>query len=453
MRKGLFYGIMSILVLASIAMLVMIFWEPIVDFLPIDQSGWTQNEAGAFFYLDEDGDPITGWQEVDGNRYYFAPNGAMCTGWQKIQQQRHYLGTDGVPQGGWQDIGGKRFFLEEDGAVVTGWVESEQGPVFLDENGNPYAGWLDSEDGRIFLDNQGLKCTGWLTTKEGSFYLDADGLITTGWQEIDGSRYYFGGNGAMTTGWLDTADGLYYLNENGTVHTGWLVQDDQRYYLGQDGRIFSGWLDDGGKRYYIREDGTMAQGKVVIDGENHYFTSTGAEILLVNRWNVLPEDYTVEMVEFRNGHQLTPECHEALMEMLDACEDAGNLTSLNLTYRSYSRQRELFQKKVKQEGSEEAAAKTVAAPGTSEHQTGLAVDILDGHYKKLNEKQEDTDAQKWLREHCWEYGFIPRYPSDKSDITGNGYEPWHYRYVGVELAMELRDLNLCLEEYLDMLTK
>ena len=91
----------------------------------------------------------------------------------------------------------------------------------------------------------------------------------------------------------------------------------------------------------------------------------------------------------------------------------------------------------------------VARPGTSEHQTGLAVDIVDQNYQLLDEKQENTPVQQWLMAHCTEYGFILRYPTGKSKITGIGYEPWHYRYVGSDAAREITDQGLCLEEYLD----
>jgi D-alanyl-D-alanine carboxypeptidase len=72
-------------------------------------------------------------------------------------------------------------------------------------------------------------------------------------------------------------------------------------------------------------------------------------------------------------------------------------------------------------------------------------------YQVLDEKQENTAEQKWFMEHCWEYGFILRYPKDKMEITGIGYEPWHYRYVGREAAAEMKELGLCLEEYIQML--
>jgi D-alanyl-D-alanine carboxypeptidase len=97
------------------------------------------------------------------------------------------------------------------------------------------------------------------------------------------------------------------------------------------------------------------------------------------------------------------------------------------------------------------AGRWVAVPGTSEHETGLALDIMSYSYQVLDEKQENTAEQKWFMEHCWEYGFILRYPKDKTEITGIGYEPWHYRYVGREAAAEMKELGLCLEEYIQTL--
>ena len=83
-----------------------------------------------------------------------------------------------------------------------------------------------------------------------------------------------------------------------------------------------------------------------------------------------------------------------------------------------------------------------------EHQLGLAVDITDSSIQPLNAEQEKAGTYKWLKEHCWEYGFIVRYPNGTTDITGVGYEPWHFRYVGVEVAMEMKQLGITLEEYL-----
>ena len=98
------------------------------------------------------------------------------------------------------------------------------------------------------------------------------------------------------------------------------------------------------------------------------------------------------------------------------------------------------------------AGKWVAVPGTSEHQTGLALDIISSSYQVLDRDQENTAEQRWLMENSYKYGFILRYPSDKSEITGINYEPWHYRYVGKEAAKEIYEKGLCLEEYLEYLS-
>ena len=156
-------------------------------------------------------------------------------------------------------------------------------------------------------------------------------------------------------------------------------------------------------------------------------------LLLVNAWNLLPESYTVELVRLKNGLQPI------------VCS----------AYRTQATQTRLYNNKVSRlravgYSAEEArveAARWVAPPGTSEHQTGLALDLVSLDYQLLDEKQEQTPEQQWLMAHSWEYGFVLRYPSDKSEITGIGYEPWHYRYVGKEAAKAMHESGQCLEEY------
>ena len=94
------------------------------------------------------------------------------------------------------------------------------------------------------------------------------------------------------------------------------------------------------------------------------------------------------------------------------------------------------------------AGTVVAYPGTSEHNLGLAADIVAKDYQLLDDKQADTPEAKWLKENCWRYGFILRYPTDKTGETGIIFEPWHYRYVGKEAAREIMEQGICLEEYL-----
>lgn len=177
---------------------------------------------------------------------------------------------------------------------------------------------------------------------------------------------------------------------------------------------------------------------------------------LVNSWNLLPKDYTISLTQLKNGLSVDSRCYPALQEMMDACRADGLSPVICSAYRSWEKQQSLFQNKVSRllaQGYSEAeaaveAGKVVAVPGTSEHQLGLAVDIVDVNHQLLDKSQENTVVQKWLMEHSWEYGFILRYPNDKSSITGIIYEPWHYRYVGLEAAKEIHERGICLEEYL-----
>jgi len=180
-------------------------------------------------------------------------------------------------------------------------------------------------------------------------------------------------------------------------------------------------------------------------------------LLLVNPWNPLPEDFSVTLKELPDGHSVDERCYQDLQDMLDACEAEGLSPLICSSYRSQAKQKALYLNKVERlvyqgqsrEEAEVEAAKVVAVPGTSEHQLGLAVDIVDVNNQLLDSSQEHTEVQQWLIAHSWEYGFILRYPNDKSEITGIIYEPWHYRYVGKDAAKEIYDAGVCLEEYLD----
>ncbi len=132
--------------------------------------------------------------------------------------------------------------------------------------------------------------------------------------------------------------------------------------------------------------------------------------------------------------------------------EAGNKVFLSSGYRSYNTQVGLFNRKLGQGYSEEEAAKIVARPGTSEHQTGLCCDITDRPYDFKTTDLENTELYKWMSAHCHEYGFIVRFPKEKEDITKIMYEPWHFRYVGVEAATYMVENNLCYEEFYDLYT-
>lgn len=178
-------------------------------------------------------------------------------------------------------------------------------------------------------------------------------------------------------------------------------------------------------------------------------------LTVVNPWNPLPEDWVCDLVTLSDGRRVDSRCYEAFEEMMAACRDAGYAPFLCSAYRTQETQQSLYDNKVQRlmnsgMGEEEAkveAAKAVAIPGTSEHQLGLAVDIVDANMQDLTDEQEKTETQKWLMANSWRYGFIHRYPNDKTDITGIIYEPWHYRYVGKAAAQDIFNRDITLEEY------
>lgn len=184
---------------------------------------------------------------------------------------------------------------------------------------------------------------------------------------------------------------------------------------------------------------------------------TECSLRLVSAAHPLPEDFTApELTQLRNRQAIDKRAYPALQQMMDDARAAGLQPLICSSYRTRATQKRLFQNKAdtltkqgySREEAEARAAEWVARPGTSEHEVGLAVDIVDTNYQILDKQQEQTPVQQWLMAHCADYGFILRYPPDKCDLTGIGYEPWHYRYVGKEAAKEIMEQGICLEEYL-----
>lgn len=440
--------------------LALFLWEPVLDALPIDQSHWVGVD-GSLYHVGEKGDRDMGWYEEGGNRYYLDParSGAMVTGWTQIDGKAYHFSDAGLLLTGWLETGDGRQYLGTDGIMVTGWQDIDGARYFFDEAGFAHTGWYEEGGEAYYLDENGVMATGWIDLDDGRHYLTESGAAAEGWQFLNGVRCYLDNRGTVLTGWQDIGSSRYYFNDQGMVHTGWLELDGEHYYLDETGIMVTGWLEVDGTSYYLLEDGTAARGRQEIDGQTHYFTSTGANILLVNRWNPLPEDHTVETVSV-GGVNVAPECAEALEKMLADCQAAGHGYRITSGYRTISRQKTLLQNKIDQIKADGYDADTayakaiqiVAIPGTSEHHLGLAVDIVDSSYVLMNRNQAETDTQKWLMEHCWDYGFILRYPDGTTEATGIIYEPWHYRYVGLELAQEMKEFGGCLEDYLDMLT-
>ncbi len=180
---------------------------------------------------------------------------------------------------------------------------------------------------------------------------------------------------------------------------------------------------------------------------------------LVNNINILSQSFAPDVTEFISGQYFDSRAIDALNALLDGAKKNGFNTYVSTAYRPFSTQAYLFYGKASQIAwggeveyaeAEILARDLVAYPGTSEHQLGLAVDIVDSSNTLLvAEDVEEMPLLLWLKEHCYEYGFILRYPKDKQEITG-WYEPWHFRYVGIEAATFIMENNLCLEEFIDL---
>ena len=172
------------------------------------------------------------------------------------------------------------------------------------------------------------------------------------------------------------------------------------------------------------------------------------EYILANATHSI-EDYAPETDYFEDV-LLDYRIIEPMSAFVDGARNQGLNVVMTSGYRSYYDQTALFENKVAEYGDEAVAATIVAPPGTSEHQTGLAADITDDYYEYMNESLEETELYKWMSAHCQEYGFIVRFPKGKDAVTGIIYEPWHFRYVGVEAATYIMEHDLTLEEFIDL---
>lgn len=179
-------------------------------------------------------------------------------------------------------------------------------------------------------------------------------------------------------------------------------------------------------------------------------------LILINKDNPIPENYSINLVEVENGHKVDSRIADELKQMLEDARKEGLKPLICSSYRTEEKQKKLFNDKIKEykrkgyesSEAEELASYWVAPTNKGEHQSGLAVDIVSQNYQILDSKQEQTQVQKWLIENSYKYGFILRYPTSKKQITKINYEPWHYRYVGKEHAEIIMKNNICLEEYL-----
>ena len=178
----------------------------------------------------------------------------------------------------------------------------------------------------------------------------------------------------------------------------------------------------------------------------------GWMLLLVNSSNAIPDGYApTELTELSNGQSVDKRIYPSLQSMFDDARAQGVYPVVSSGYRTAKQQQSEMDDKIQEyiddgksdDDARALAATYVAQVGYSEHEAGLAIDIV----AKANKSDDDT-VWAWMKEHCAEYGFIHRFPSGKEDVTGVMYEPFHFRYVGVEAAQKIMGAGITLEEYL-----
>lgn len=187
------------------------------------------------------------------------------------------------------------------------------------------------------------------------------------------------------------------------------------------------------------------------------------EVLLISKTSPIQVDFTKNLAENNTPATKMMSINDQVLEALNwlfAGSSAGNITDLIVasSYRDINYQRNLFDREMNlylntysREEAYEKASMAVAPPGTSEHQSGMAIDFLSTKTYRLDSSFDQTPAGIWLMNNAYRYGFILRYPKDKTEITNIMYEPWHYRYVGKVHSEYIHMNHICLEEYLILL--
>ena len=191
--------------------------------------------------------------------------------------------------------------------------------------------------------------------------------------------------------------------------------------------------------------------------EDYEFDSSDWRLVLINKQHPIPENYSFNLGVIKDGMLCDDRILNDLLTMMQAAKDDGINLAIKSPYRTDSRQENNFNTRIKQYMGQgysymeayKLTSQVITVPGASEHQVGLALDIVCDTYGSLSAGFGDTKAGQWLAEHSCEYGFIVRYPKGKEYITSIDYEPWHFRYVGREAAMIIKEEGICLEEFWD----
>lgn len=317
-----------------------------------------------------------------------------------------------------------------------------------DTTSSTASGWVKQDGSWYYFDGNPVK-NAW----QGSYYLKSDGkMAQSEWIYDDSYQawYYLKSDGSYA---YSTWQGNYYLKSDGKMAKGEWVYDSSYqtwYYLTSDGSYaYNTWQGN----YYLKSDGKMAVNEWV-DGGRYYVGATGLwkanskvsnkgsyyslqgkydEIIVANKHYPMSKDYYP-------GENATAKA--AFLKLIAQMQKEGYAISDNYSgFRSYATQAQLYQSYVNQEG-QAAADRYSARPGYSEHQTGLAFDVIGTDGQLV----EDAGAAQWLLDYAPDYGFVVRYPRGKESVTGYMHEEWHLRYIGKE-AKEIAASGLTLEEY------
>ena len=315
-------------------------------------------------------------------------------------------------------------------STTSGWVKQDGAWYYFDGNGNPVK---NAWKGSYYLKADGkMAQSEWIydSSYQAWYYLKSDGSYAySTWQ----GNYYLKSDGKMAKGeWVydSSYQAWYYLTSDGSyAYSTW----QGNYYLKSDGKMaVNEWVDGG--RYYVDTTGLWkANSKVSNKGSYYSLQGKYDEIVVANKHYPMSKDYYP-------GENATAKA--AFLKLIEQMKEEGYAISDNYSgFRSYATQAQLYQSYVNQE-RQAAADRYSARPGYSEHQTGLAFDVIGTDGQLV----EDAGAAQWLLDHAPDYGFVVRYPRGKESITGYMHEEWHLRYIGKE-AKDIAASGLTLEEY------
>ena len=339
-----------------------------------------------------------------------------------------------APEGAFKPRKSTEVKTNSSSAITSGWVQKDGVWYYHDDKGNPVT---NTWKGSYYLKSDGKMAQNeWVydTSYQAWYYLKSDGSYArNAWQ----GSYYLKSDGKMAQSeWVYDASyqAWYYLKSDGSyARNAW----QGSYYLKSNGKMaVNEWVDGG--RYYVDNSGlwkSNSNSNSKVTNKGLYYSVQGKydEILVVNKHYPLSKDYNP-------GEN--PTAKAAFLKLIAQMQKEGYAIGNNYSgFRSYGTQAQLYQSYVNKEG-QAAADRYSARPGYSEHQTGLAFDLIgtDGNLV------EDAGAAQWLLDHAADYGFVVRYLKGKESVTGYMHEEWHLRYVGKE-AKDIAASGLTLEEY------